>query len=182
MGSPLEQFDDLGFQPLHVAALTEVAAPPNSNDAGSIYPSMFGDSIAQLLIHSGVNPWTRTFNSDCALPFELAQNGLAFDYTQWRANGEPFYRQAPRGYFPGAKAHYRSISELTGDLVSDFANVPGFAVAPSDSLQRNDLMSNYLKGVVTPGRHSGVYQGPCCRVGTTSVLRKVARAFHRRAC
>ena len=149
MGSPLEQFNDLGFQPLHVAALTEVVAPPNSNDAGSIYPSMFCDSIAQLLIHSGASPWTRTFNRDCALPFELAQNGLAFDYTQWRANGEPVYRQAPRGYFPGAKSHYRSISEL--DLESAFSNVPGFADAPSDSQQRNDLMHNYLKDVITPG-------------------------------
>ena len=73
MGSALEQFDDLGFQPLHhVAALTEVVAPPNCNDASSIYPSVFGDSIAQLLIHSGASPWTRTFNCDCALPFELA--------------------------------------------------------------------------------------------------------------
>ena len=103
-----------------------------------------------------------------ALPFELAQNGLAFDYTQWRANSEPSYRQAPRGYFPGAKAHYRSISELTGDLVSDFANVPGFAVAPSDSLQRNDLMHNYMKDVIAPGtavfikaRAAELEQRPC---------------------
>ena len=52
-------------------------------------------------------------------------------------------------YFPGEKAHYRSISEL--DLESDFSNVPGFADAPSDSLQRNDLMHTYLKEVITPG-------------------------------
>ena len=50
---------------------------------------------------------------------------------------------------PGAKSHYRSISEL--DLESDFSNVAGFADAPSDSQQRNDLMHNYLKGAITPG-------------------------------
>ena len=91
VGAPLEQFDDLGFQPLHVTALTEVVSPPNRNDAAnSAYPLMFDDSIAQLLIHSGANPWSRSFNRDHASPFELANNGFAFDYSQWRTNGVSF--------------------------------------------------------------------------------------------
>ena len=81
-GAPLEQFGDLGFQPLHVAALTEVVSPLNRNNAAnSAYPLMFDDSIAQLLIHAGANPWSRSFNRDRALPFELANNGFAFDYS-----------------------------------------------------------------------------------------------------
>ena len=150
VGAPLEQFGDLGFQPLHVAALAEVVSPPNRNDAAnSAYPLVFADSIAQLLIHAGASPWSRSFNRDHALPFELANNGFAFDYSQWQTNGEPFYCSMAGGHFPGKKTHYRSISEL--DLESDFANVPGFADAPSDSLQRNDLMHTYLKEGITPG-------------------------------
>ena len=75
-GAPLEQFDDLGLLPLHVAALTEERMPPFS----------VGSTIAEQLVHAGADPWARTFNRDLKRAYELADTDyspgrdVGFDY------------------------------------------------------------------------------------------------------
>lgn len=150
-GAPLEQYDDHGLLPLHIAALTE------------IFMSFadFDGSCAEQLLHAGANPWAVTFNEDMKRPAALADGGFddsvscyhtadvpsqaSIALADSRLEKEPERRAGYRWQWKPTAAESARENEV-------FAAHKSTKLA-TDCLQRNNKMHLFLKAAVTPGTH-----------------------------
>lgn len=171
-GAPLEQYDDHGLLPLHVAALTE------------IFESFadFDGSIAEQLLLAGANPWARTFNPGTKRPAELADGGFDIRVSCYHMAEVPpgeVFSLADSGAPPEReRAHDRQAHRGAGrptaaqtQLLKAMEAAADSTKLKTDCLQTNNKMHLFLDAAVTPGTHvfKKAQQAECERTGTNSM-------------